>query len=93
MDELYGTSPLRLTAGLRKRAFLSREDYQALGNETTRRELEKCESILQSGTVYGHLHVSKRFDTVSWFCHQCPMVLFRSSGPSGAALSMLPAVF
>eukprot|EP00892_Ulva_mutabilis_P003431 jgi/Ulvmu1/145/UM001_0149.1 len=41
MDEIYGVSPLRLTAGLRKRAFLSREDFQALGDETTRRELEK----------------------------------------------------
>lgn len=45
MDELYGVSPMRLTAGLRKRAFLCREDYQALGDETTRRELEKCENL------------------------------------------------
>lgn len=41
MDEVYGGSPLRLTAGLR-RTFLSREDYTALGDETTRRELQKC---------------------------------------------------
>lgn len=40
MDEVYGVSPLRLTAGLR-RTFLSREEYTALGDETTRRELAK----------------------------------------------------